>query len=309
VTKSPAAEIASGSGASAPRARGVPRTARVFIGLAVVDIAVRGLLLWLGSVLSMDGFRPTESPVGLADLLILLPALILVRRPTAAADTPLVLWGAVVVAGTAFATGGIARFIGLPADGTFRSVQEQVLETLAWTAGVLLLARGLTALNPRTPGAFAAGSANLATGAIVVAALVSLMSSLINVESHLTVFLNLDLPASLSSIGAATVGQLGIAYLVRSVGRGLEDPSRAERATRLGSIAGVLYAVTALISAVLIGIEEVTPWHGVPGDVFTALGFMAGGALVLLAAAFALGLADPLRPLPKEWETAAAPEG
>ena len=309
MTESPTAEIVSGSTASAPRTHRVPRTARLFIGLAVADIAIRGLFLWLESVLSTDGFRPTESPVALADPLILLPALIVVRRPTAGADTPLVHWGAVVVAGTAFATGGIARFIGLPAEATFRPVQEQVLETLVWTAGMLLLARGLTVLNPRTPGAFAAGSANLASGAIVVAALVSLLSSLINIESHLTVFRNLDLAASMLSVGAATVGQLGIAYLARSVGRGFEDPSRPERATRLGSMAGVLYGVTALISAVLVGIEEITPWHGVPADVFTALGFMADGALVLLVVSFGLGLADPLRPLPKEWEAAAAPEG
>jgi hypothetical protein len=302
MTDSQARENAPAIGTAGLRVSRVPRVAKLFVGLTVLDIVIRALLSWLESVLSTDGFQSTDSPIGIAQLLILLPALVLIRRPTAATDTPLVLWGAIVVAVTAFATGGIARFLGLPADALFLTAQTQLIETLAWTSGVILVARGLSALNPSTPAAFAAGSANLAAGAIVVAAVVSLLSSLVSIETHLNAFLNFDWPASLMSIGAATAGQLGIAYLARHVGRGFEDPSRPELATRLGSIAAVLYGVTELLTAVLVGIEEVTPWHGVPADVLTALSFMADGALVLLAVSFALGLADPLRPLPKEWD-------
>jgi hypothetical protein len=304
VTESPGAEIASASDTGARRARRLPRTATLFIALAVGDIAIRGLLLWLESITSTDGYQPTGSPVVTADLLILLPALITVRRTSAAADTPLIHWGGVAIGLTAFLTGGIGRFLGLPAEAFFVTPQTQLLEALAWTVGLILVARGLSKLNPSRPDAFAAGLANLVTGAIVVAAIARLLSFLISIEANIRVFSHFDWTGSFMSIGAVTMGQLAIAYLARKVIRGFEDPSRPETATRLGTIAAVLYGVTALTSNMLNGVETVVASIRLPEDAFVILAYMTDIALVLLVASFALGLADPLRPLPKEWDAA-----
>ncbi|NJD28232.1 MAG: hypothetical protein FIA92_08030 [Chloroflexi bacterium] len=270
-----------------------PVLARLFIGLAAFDVLARGLGI-VGPPITLD----VREPLGVLtsflphDLLILLPALVVVRRPSAAEDTPIVLDGAVFVA--------LAALLDYPSTAlasTIAGFQAWAVVAIAVVAlqvvGWIWIGRGLTFLNgdpsPRT-----AGWANLAAVAIVATVVLSGGSLLIGPGFDLGDE-ELNRLMALNNL-AHILAPLALAYAGRAVIRGFDDGRRPEIALRLGA-AGVLLAaglglVLAVVTFLALGnvafaqaIAEAPGW----GPLYW-LG--TGGAISLLVIAFGLGLAD-----------------
>ena len=115
----------------------------------------------------------------------------------------------------------------------------------------------------------------------------------------------------LLSVILAPLGALAVAYLVRIVIRAFDDPSRVERATRVAAVGALLWAA-GLFGEQLVGfVVSVSPSiasQATPLVNAVAVGFeLASDSLgvALLVVAFGLGLADPLRPMPKDWAAVA----
>ena len=286
----------------------LPGLGRVFVGLAAIDVIgrVAGLLdppfsLDLGDpILLLAQLFPRT-------LVILLPALILSRRPDAAEATPLVVRGAVIVA-----------FVELVAPqvttGGFRSLGPEniVVWTLLSLIAVLAKAwawvtigRGLLALSPPAPSPNVAGFANLVAGALGALALVNLVLNLFGPQ------ISLWDPASDGLYRLAStlfvIESFALAFLGRIVIRGFADPRRPPQATRLAATAFGVVGVVALLDVALglatlfrtsFGLEFI-PVFGpdAPGMVFAYISFLGGwfaSGLMTSAflASFALGLAD-----------------
>src|SRR5258706_116158 len=129
----------------------MPRIAQVFVALALVDLVGRAL----GVVEPGIGFS-TEYPTSFVSAflpnfaLILLPALVLIRRPDAETATPWILRGAVVVA--------LVELLGSPTRAFVAGLDNSGENTLLfWVAalglvlfalGWVALGRGLSTINP-----------------------------------------------------------------------------------------------------------------------------------------------------------------
>ena len=287
----------------------MPRIAQLFIVLAVLDIVAR----WLGLV-EPRLFLSTRHPESFLsaflprEALILLPAAVVLRRPDAAAATPWVLRGALIVALVELLShptrAVVSGIVGAQDEGVVvgLSVVTGVLGALGWLA----LGRGLSTLNPPAPPATVAGLANLA--ALLVTATIVL--SLIGIAIAPTNLANpLDSAATRIALLPAWFGILTWAYLLRSVLRGLDDPSRSLSVTRLAAVGALLSASMTLFVSVLgliytldnqiaaqVGNDPVI-WAYFAGDTV---------GVTLIVVAIALGLADPLRPMAKDWDKAAA---
>lgn len=302
------------------RFRRLPTLARVFITLAAVDALVRtlGLLepharLDVGLVSAVGGYVPR-------DLWILLPAILLVRRPSVGADMPTLFRGAVLVA--------IVTLVAQPTLALVTNATQQdflangdlsdltlvnglsVIRAIAISWGFVMVGLGLGGLNPREPRPVVAGLANVVVLGIVLAFVVPL-ASVLAVDAFGSARSNLDLVP----FAGAAVEQLALAFLLRAAVRGMDDPARAERATRSAASGAVLLALGNAIEgtlSVLSAFAQVNPGlQGAAIDVSiwssTVVAVLVLSGYVLLVAGFALGLANPLRPLAKDWEAAAAP--
>jgi hypothetical protein len=279
----------------------VPVVARLFVALAIADLIARALGI-LEPRLVLNDPLALAATVASRAALILLPAVILVRRPTAPRDTPLVSAGAVFLA--LYTLLGRSTFAALDDVLPLDEMHAHVLLAglLATLGGVAyaVLGGGLAQLNPRKPSPVAGGLANLAAGAIVVAAslnLIAVIAFYANTEQP-------DLLMFLLSPLLATLGQVGLAYLVRAVIRGLDDSNRLERAVRVATFGVLVWAIATFAEGALTAVGAVSlsvaqalslSW------VWEGLGITADLGVIVLVVAFGLGLADPLRPMAKDW--------
>ncbi|HEY2917027.1 MAG TPA: hypothetical protein VGI98_07425 [Candidatus Limnocylindrales bacterium] len=276
--------------------RETPLLVRVFVGLALLDIVSRGL-----------GFLQPRTDPGLDlfgiyamfvphDLWILLPAVLLIRRPDAARATPLVWWGAVIVAAVTAVERPLESLFTGSFGATPMSTEIGILASIAFLVAWLLMARGLAALNPTAPTPQVAGFANLVVGIGAVGLVVQLARSL--ADGIVTGDPALDGLLVLGNIVA--VARLATwLYLLWIVIRGVGDTRRpmiATLAAAIGAaITGLFDAVTTMTTTAMLALQ--TPGQiatGALGDVTFALALLSVGiGQALIVVAFGLGLAEP----------------
>jgi hypothetical protein len=286
---------------NAARAR-LPRLAQVFVALTVIGVLFRALVWLLQALFHTDAAQQQTDIFVLHDLVILLPAIILWRRPTAATDTPFVLWGAMGLAMVTFLFGPIAPFVGLPIVKGYGSGTQTVLKAAIETASWILIGGGLARLNRPSPRPTIAGFANLLAGALVLASLVGLLVEIASAIAQTRQFVHIEWAIVIVSMTTTFAYPFGVAYFARAVARGLDDPNRAEIAIRLGTAAVGLEIVPLVIAPLAFALATALHWRGLPAGAFATLGVMSDIGFVMLLAAFGLGLADPLRPMAKDWE-------
>jgi hypothetical protein len=286
------------------RFRALPSLAQVFIALALVDAIARTIgILEPQVVFDGDGIALFTSFVP-RTAFILLPAAVVVRRPGAAGDTPWVVGGAVLVALVTLLARPTVVLLGnfVPVDDFGSQVFLSVVARLFEGTAFVVLAIGLTVLNPKHPKPVVAGLGNLAALAVLLGAGLVVLAIFVSDATRIDV-LDSRLPMSVSI--AAAFAQLALAYLARAVVRGLDHPNRPEQATRLATAGVLMWALATLGNSVIYSIGTLaavaTPtWLGLALVLLEAVGGL------LLVVAFAIGLADPLRPMAKAWEAAAA---
>ena len=269
-----------------------PLLAQLFLGLAGLDVLVRALgfigppvYLDLGAPASiLNSFLPH-------DLLIVLPALIVIRHRTAPDDAPSIVDGALIVA--------LAELLSNPSTevasrvggfGLWAIVAAAIVALQA--VGWIWIGRGLTMLGG-DPSPTTAGWANLAAFGIVATVIVTSATFVIGPgfdlgTDELNQLMTLNYVAHL-------LAPLALAYVGRSVIRGADDERRPEFALRLGSV-GVLLAaglglalgVVTFLAVANVGFAEAIT--AVPGwSLVYWIG--TGGAISLLVLAFGFGLA------------------
>jgi hypothetical protein len=288
--------------------RRIPLLAWVFIGLTALDLLGR-----LIGVLSSDIYVSLDDPLSLLtwilphDALILLPALVVIRRHDAATATPWVMGGAMVVA--------LVELLRRPTESIFSGgIQTGSAESIvgfalvgpvATAVGWIVLGRGLSILNPREPAAQIRGLANVGAALVIVAAAVNWFAFVVessNLES-------LDLNGSLVVLDSvAAVSSLGWAYLVRAVLLGRDDPNRSILITRLAALGVLISAIAGLTVAVLTAVASANIQVVVNLEIVLGVPIVDASALgvTMVVGAFGLGLADPLRPMAKEWDEASS---
>jgi hypothetical protein len=284
--------------------RSVPLLAWVFIALTILDVLGR----WIG-VISPGLNLAFSSPAGLVtaflphDALILLPAVVVLRRRDAETATPLILWGAVIVA--------LVELLWRPTESivsdAFSSGSEgpivivTIVGAIATAVGWIVLGRGLSVLNTREPRDPIRGLANIAALMVAGSVAINLVWILLRAPN----LAGLDSTGEILVIqSAVALSALGWAYFTRAVLLGLEDPGRSVQVARLAGIGVLLSAVASLVAAVVTAVAsaniqvavDLETTLGIPIVVASALG------VTLVVVAFGLGLADPLRPLPAAWE-------
>jgi hypothetical protein len=271
--------------------RSAPGLAVVFIGLAIVDATARTLGP-LQPAVHLDLAQPLSviSSFLPRDLLILLPAVIVIRLPSALHVTPFVLVGAVAIS--------LGQLLELPLGSvvlppTMGYSAATFVPALGWIA----LGWGLATLNPKTPPPTVAGTANLVAAVVVIAATVLGLLPLVVPRE-----LDLRDPSILNTVISIAIieilGALAWGFFLRAVVRGFGDPRRPNLATSLGTCAALLAAALGLGIAVLTVVGRIDLGllaAIVQSPVYVPLFWLArGGATSLLVVAFGLGLADPL---------------
>jgi hypothetical protein len=278
-----------GAAAARRAVLGLPPVARLFIGLAGVDVVVRGLgLFGTGLFLFLDNPLTWFSAFFPHDALILLPALILARRPNAIEATPLVMRGAIAVALVELLNTPLRGLVsGNPLDPIVTPTIVSIVAILFLAGGWYWLALGLRALNPRRPADSSVGLANLVSGALVITALTSFVTTLFGPAPDVG---NPSWTALFQLNSAMLVVQsLAFAYLARVVILGAGDPARPTVATNLAAGSLVLVAIGAILLTIGPLLVPVT------GDnaIWVVLGWLTGPvAMTAFVASFGLGLAD-----------------
>lgn len=271
--------------------RSTPGLSMVFIGLAVLDAVARTLGLFQPAV-HLDMAQPLSvvSSFLPRDLLILLPAAIVIRLPSALHVTPFVLAGAVAIS--------LGQLLELPLGSVvLPSVMGYTAATFIPALGWIALGWGLASLNPKTPPPTVAGTANLVAVVVVIAAAVLGVLPLVVPRE-----LDLRDPSILNTVISIAIieilGALAWGFFLRAVVRGFGDPRRPNLATSVGTIAALLAAALGLAIAVLtvVGrVDSVLLAPIVQSPISVPLFWLAGGgATSLLVVAFGLGLADPM---------------
>lgn len=271
-----------------------PPLVRLFVTLAALDVVVR----WIG-IVGPQVYLDPSAPLSILtsflphDLLILLPALIVSRRPNAAEAIPTLVDGAILVALAeliAHPSTGLASEVGGIGPWAIVAVAVIVIGAVGWIA----IGRGLANLNPLDPNPSTAGWANLAAFAIVAAVGAAAAAYLVGPgfdvgDAELNRLITLHAVVQL-------LAPLTLAYVGRAVIRGLDDRTRPEIALRLGASAmflaaglGLAVSLVGLLASIDIAfaqsVAQVAGWG--------ALYWLAtGGAISLLVVAFGLGLAD-----------------
>jgi hypothetical protein len=279
-------------GAAQRAFRDAPVLARLFVALAVVDVVGRTLGL-LGPAVDLSLSRPLSVIASFLprDLLILLPAIIVLRLPNAQAVTPWIVAGAIIVAGAEILARPLAALF--QADFTVYS-----LVILMAPAGWLAIGWGLTRINPREPSLRVAGTANLVAALVVLAsAVVALLPLVVPSPPGFGEGPATDIVVEIGLLQLLASGAW--AYLFRAVVRGFGDPRRPVWAMSAGAIATALSAVLGIGLAVVTVLGRIDPrtlhWL-TQSDVYVPLAWLGlGGAVSLLVVAFGLGLADPYR--------------
>jgi hypothetical protein len=261
----------------------------VFVALAGVDVVVRVLgLFGTGLFLFLDNPLTWFSAFFPHDALILLPALILARRPNAIEATPLVMRGAIAVALVELLNTPLRGIVsGNPLDPIVTPTIVSIVAILFLAGGWYWLALGLRALNPMRPADSSVGLANLVSGALVITALTSFVTTLFGPAPDVG---NPSWTALFQLNSAMLVVQsLAFAYLARVVILGTGDPARPTAATNLAAGSLVLVAIGAILLTIGPLLVPVT------GDnaIWVVLGWLTGPvAMTAFVASFGLGLAD-----------------
>jgi hypothetical protein len=261
---------------------GLPGLGQVFVALVAVDIVIRALGLFRTS-LFIDLSAPLTWITAFLphDALILLPAVILARRPTALAAVPLVLRGAVAVALVELLKDPIRGLLG-GVNGDNLVLLELVAMASAWAIalGWVAIGRGLQAFSPAKPWDSSALLANIVGGALALVAIAAAGSWFVS---------DLDLGDQLETLLVKATGivaalsGLGLAYLAWVIVRGTDDPARPAAATRLASVSVAGIALGTVLSLVAGA-----------GVIWLLIFFVAWvGGYTGLVVAFGLGLADP----------------
>jgi len=276
--------------------RETPVLVRLFVGLTLLDIVSRGLGILqprYSPGLDLFGIYAMFVP---HDLWILLPAVLLLRRPDAARATPLIWWAAVVVAVLTLVERPLESLVSRPIGPNALSTEIGVLASIAFLVAWLLMARGLASLNPAAPTPQVAGFANLVVGIGGVGLLVELLRNLANGPATGDPALN----------GLLTLGNLvGVArlaawlYVFWIVIRGVGDSHRPSIATLTAAIGaaltGIFDGVVTMATTAMLVFE--TPGEiasGTLGDVTYALALLSAGiGQAAIVVAFGLGLAEP----------------
>ena len=277
--------------------RRMPLLGKVFVGLAVLDIVVHatrfaGLSLNIEPVVPMSlvtAFLPRS-------LLILLPAVILARRPDAARATPLILRGAVIVALVELVVEPLNTLvIGPGGQDSFAAWGLMSIAASITTAiGFVAIAIGLAALNRSMPGPAVTGLANLVAGTIGLGAITSLLVLVVTPQ----VDLGLEGVNAILVLASAfyLVPSVALAVLARAIVRGTNDARRPAAATFTATAAMVISAVgwflVLLVNVIVVAqVAFLLSTATLAGSV--SLGW-AGDGMVMsaLVIAFGLGLAD-----------------
>jgi hypothetical protein len=270
--------------------RGASPIARVFTGLVVVDVIARTLGLVQPAV-DLSPARPLSLVASFLphDLLILLPAFVIVRLPRAIELTPWVISGAIVI--------GLVELVALPlsslAPPTFPgSVAIVIVTGLGWIG----IGWGLAAINPKGPPPTVAGVANLVAVAILFAsAALAILPLAIPRTLDLNDPVQLDLVIRTGVLGF--LASVAWAWVLRAVVRGYGDPRRPSQATSLSTLAAIIAGVLAVGVAAITIFGRVDPAILAPltrSPIYVPMVWLgSGGAMSLLVVAFGLGLADP----------------
>ena len=265
---------------------------RLFVGLAVFDILSRAIgILQPRYELGGDLFGAYDMLVP-HDLWILLPAVLLLRRPDAAQATPLVFWGAVTVAVTSVIQRPLENLFGGPYGPTNVSFEVTILASIATLLAYLFIARGLAALNPAQPSEGAAGLSNLVLGAGLIGVVFELAQSVIELGNQAADPATSGLFALGDVVGAAR--SVAWLYLLWIVIRGLGDTRRPSTALLVGVIGAAITGLFDPIGSVTGAFAASLGGPSAIADLTYALGVISigvGQAMVIVA--FALGLAEP----------------
>ena len=281
------------------RVRAWPAVAQAFVALTILDAVARTIGL-IEPAVGGDALGLFTSYVP-RDAWILLPAIVLLRRPSAPADTPWVYRGALFIAIVTLLARPTAWIIGnaLPAESVDPHVLLGDAEVLLTGAALVVLGIGVSRLNPSLPLVATAGLANLAAAAVAAAYLLELLASFAS-NNRVDVFAS-SLPWW--AYAAPVASGFAVAWWLRAVVRGFDDPTRSERATRTATAGALLWALGLFVNAVL-GTLARTLGFFVPAEIEIAFGTLQAVGPLLIVVAFGLGLADPLRPLAGEWAAA-----
>jgi hypothetical protein len=275
--------------------REAPLVARVFVILALVDIVSRGLgILQPRYVIGLD-LLSAYSMLIPHDLWVLLPAILVLRRPDAQRATPLVFWGAVVVAVVMVLSRPLENLTLADGGLSATSVEVDTLGALALLAGWAMLGRGLATLGSAQPRPAIAGISN----AVIVIGAIGLLGQL-----YQGVRGGLAGDSTVAGIEALNLvvflaQQVAWLYLLWVVIRGQGDLRRPIVATTTAAVGAGLSIVLSTLAVVLGVFAAGTP---LPVGVQQGLGLADfGNAFGLLAydlaqplflVAFVLGLAD-----------------
>jgi hypothetical protein len=275
--------------------RPLPAISQAVIALALLDLVVR--VVGIGGLsLGIDPTFPFSVVTAFLPhyAVILLPALLLARRPDAARATPLVLNGALALAAVELLSGPLLTWF--PATGSDITgwTSLQLVFTMARAATYLALGVGLATLDWSIPSPTLAGLSNLVAFLVGGAAITSMALHFVIPPPDLGV------PAWTTQVLlVAVLGELpGVAFavLLRAIVRGTGDTRRPVAATYTATSAAVIAAVNAgfilAINVVVIVQVAFALSGGALGAAFSLGWFGTGLVLTLLAVAFALGLAD-----------------
>lgn len=277
------------------RYREMPQLARIFIGLAVIDVLGR-LIGIIPPRLELNLERPLDllGQVVPHDLWILLPAVLVLRRRDVETATPWILWGAIVVALVNLVSDPIRTWLSpTPAIGLWLSILVGAFLVAGW----LLLARGLSFLNPAQPSEFAVGLSNAVAISVAIMIVIGLAQGLIN--PPYVGDSGLDQLLAISSL-AGSVGLAGWGYLLWATTRGVEDERRRQSALVTSTMGAVVTATVGALTSFLgffLVLSHAGP-DSVIQDVVNILGWLVyvlGPTLVV--AGFYLGLAEPPVPV------------
>jgi hypothetical protein len=281
--------------------RGLPRLAQVFIGLTVVDVLGRSIGLVAPRIdFSIDNPASFLAAFIPHDLVILLPAILVIRRPDALRTTPLILIGATAVAVVELFLTPLSFFVSDSSASTIGlSISLSILASTATAGGWLAMGRGLADLNPPVPSPFATGLANL----VAIGVALPIVGGVISDVTRPPIDVGDPSTNTAMALGSVfgVVALLASAYLLRSVVRGLDDERRPRRAIQAGVASAAISAVVGLITTI-VGVALVIDRNGTATAGFDSalysisLWLGVAGTTSLLVVAFALGLAEPAVP-------------
>jgi len=268
-----------------------PLLARLFIALSGLDLVARAVGV-VGPPIVLDAGAPLDAATSVLphNLLILLPALIVIRRPGATEAAPNLVDGAIFVALVellSHPTTALASTIGGIGPWVAVAVAAVVLGMVGWVG----IGRGLASMNPE-PSPATAGWANVAAagilGTVAFGILTFLMGPGIDLgDPGINGLLTLNTLAHI-------VAPAALAYAGRAVVRGLDDVARPEIALRLGAGAVFLAAGLGLLVGlvVLLAVADVSFAQSITevGGWGLLYWLATGGAVSLLVVAFGLGL-------------------